>query len=114
MVRLLPTGACSAPCWAPRSLKRLHGYNDQMFTRLFGSTNFNRTPEEVQLGVPGNLVAFACKLLFAKGSGGYILFESKTMLLVLYQKMLGAHTLSRSVMAVDPEAAKKLINRHFL
>ena len=85
-----------------------------MFARLFESINFNRTSEEVQLGVPGNLVAFACKLSFAKGNGGYILFESKTKLLVLYRKKLGAHTLSRSVMAIDSEATKKLINRHFL
>lgn len=65
------------------------------------------------LGVPGNLVAFACRLSFDKGYAGYVAFESKTKLIAHYQKSLGAHILFGNVMAIDTKAAVKLINQYF-
>lgn len=80
---------------------------------LIESSKFNRSADKLYLGVPGNLVAFACKLSFDKGYAGYISFESKTKLKGHYQKSLGAHVLFGNVMAIDTKAARKLVNQYF-
>jgi len=51
---------------------------------LIESNLFNRGVKKVYFGVPGNLVAFACKLSFDKGYDGYVSFESKTKLITHY------------------------------
>ncbi len=80
---------------------------------LIESSKFNRGARKVYLGVPGNLVAFACKLSFDKGYSGYISFESKTRLKEHYQKTLGAHILFGNIMAIDSRAATKLVEQYF-
>ncbi|GAB4030206.1 hypothetical protein [Spirosoma gilvum] len=80
---------------------------------LIESSKFNRGAKKLYLGVPGNLVAFACKLSFDKGYAGYVSFESKTKLKDHYQKSLGAHVLFGNVMAIDTKAAHKLVNQYF-
>ena len=80
---------------------------------LIESYKFNRGVKKVYVGVPGNLVAFACKLSFDKGYGGYVSFESKTKLIPHYQKSLGAHVLFGNFMAIDTKAATKLIEQYF-
>jgi len=42
-----------------------------------------------------------------------VFFESKTKLMVHYEKTLGAYVLFRNFMALDTKAASKLINQHF-
>jgi hypothetical protein len=96
-----------------QGLVSLQDRGDHMFMRLIESSKFNRGAEKVYLGVPGNLVAFACKLSFDKGYGGYVSFESKTKLIAHYQKTLGAHVLFGNFMAIDTKAAVKLINQYF-
>ena len=84
-----------------------------MFTRLLESSersNSNRTPEKVQLGLPGNPVAFACKLLFAKGYGSYVFFDSTTKLLTRYRKTLSAPSRFGRVRAINLKAAEKRLN----
>lgn len=81
---------------------------------LIESSKFNRGPKKVYLGVPGNLVAFACKFSFDKGYQGVISFESKTKLITRYQKTLGAIVLFGNVMAIDSKASWKLIRQYFL
>jgi hypothetical protein len=66
------------------------------------------------LGVPGNLVAFACKLSFDKGYGGYVSFESKSRLIEHYQKSLGAHVLFGNIMAIDTRVASRLVEQYSL
>ena len=56
---------------------------------LIESNIFNRGAKKIYLGVPGNLVAFACKVSFENGYDGYVSFESKTKLKEHYQKIVG-------------------------
>lgn len=80
---------------------------------LIESNKFNRGGRKVYLGVPANLVAFACKFSFEKGYGGYVSFESKTKLVDHYTKSLGAHVLFGNIMAIDTQAATKLVEQYF-
>jgi hypothetical protein len=91
----------------------LQDKGDHIFMHLIESNKFNRGTRKVYLGVPGNLVAFACKLSFDKGYDGYLSFESKTKLIGHYQKTLGADLLFDNIMAIDTEAAMKLIEQYF-
>ena len=43
---------------------------DHVYMNLIESSPFNRGNDKVYLGVPGNLVAFACKLSFHRGFEG--------------------------------------------
>jgi len=96
-----------------QGLVSLQDHSDQVFMRLFESSNFNRVPGKGQLGVLGNLGAFTCKLSLAKGYGSYVFFDNKTKLLALYRKTLGAPSRFRSVRALDLQAAAKRSNQPF-
>ena len=96
-----------------QGLISLQDRGDHIFMPLIESSKFNKGTRKVYLGVPGNLVAFACKLSFDKGYGGYISFESKTKLIAHYQKSLGDHVLFGNIMAIDTSAANKLIEQYF-
>jgi hypothetical protein len=80
---------------------------------LIESAKFNKGKGKIYLGVPGNLVAFACKVSLDKGYDGYVAFDSKTVLIEHYKQTLGATHLIRQRMFVDPIAAHKLISRYF-
>lgn len=80
---------------------------------LIESSNFNRGASKVYLGVPGNLVAFACQLSFERGYDGYVSFESKTNLVAHYQQTLGARILFGNVMVLDTPAARRLVKQYF-
>jgi hypothetical protein len=69
--------------------------------------------EKTYLGVPGNLVAFACKLSFQRGGDGYVSFLSKTKLIEHYEKSLGAVHLGGHNMVITTETALKLTNKYF-
>lgn len=96
-----------------QGLISLQDRSDHIFMPLIESNKFNRGAKKVYYGVPGNLVAFACKLSFDKGYGGYVSFESKTKLIEHYQKALDAHVLFGNIMAIDSKAANKLIQQYF-
>jgi hypothetical protein len=96
-----------------QGLISLQDRRDHIFMSLIESSNFNRGKKKIYLGVPGNLVAFACKFSFDKGYGGYLSFESKTRLKEHYQKTLGAYVLFGNIMAIDTRAATVLINQYF-
>lgn len=96
-----------------QGLISLQDRRDHIFMPLIESNKFNKGAKKVYLGVPGNLVAFACKFSFDKGYGGYVSFESKTKLIEHYQKSLGAHVLFGNIMAIDTRAANKLIEQYF-
>lgn len=96
-----------------QGLISLQDRGDHMLMALIESSKFNWGAKKVYVGVPGNLVAFACRLSFEKGYAGYVAFESKTKLIAHYQKSLGAHVLFGNVMAIDTKAAMKLINQYF-
>ena len=96
-----------------QGLISLQDRSDHVFMSLIESNKFNKAAKKVYLGVPANLVAFACKLSFDKGYGGYVSFESKSRLMEHYQKSLGAHVLFGNIMAIDTRAARQLINQYF-
>jgi disulfide oxidoreductase YuzD len=96
-----------------QGLISLQDRSDHVFMSLIESNKFNKGAKKVYLGVPANLVAFACKLSFDKGYSGYVSFESKSRLMEHYQKSLGAHVLFGNIMAIDTRAARQLINQYF-
>jgi hypothetical protein len=96
-----------------QGLISLQDRGDHIFMSLIESNEFNRGARKVYLGVPGNLIAFACKLSFDKGYSGYVSFESKSRLIEHYQKILGAHILFGNIMAIDTMAAAKLVEQYF-
>ena len=96
-----------------QGLISLQDRGDHIFMALIESNKFNRGDKKIYLGVPGNLVAFACKVSFDKGYGGYVSFESKTKLKDHYKKTLGAHFLFGNFMAINTKAAAKLIEQYF-
>ena len=96
-----------------QGLISLQDRGDHIFMPLIESTKFNRGDKKIYLGVPGNLVAFACKVSFDKSYGGYVSFESKGKLKEHYKKTLGAHSLFGNFMAIDSKAAIKLIEQYF-
>jgi len=80
---------------------------------LIESAPFNKGRNKIYLGVPGNLVAYACRLAFQKGYDGFIAFHSKTNLVDHYTKTLGAKHHGGLLMIIDTEAAKKLVDKYF-
>jgi hypothetical protein len=77
------------------------------------SSPFNKGKTKVYAGVPGNLVAFACKLSFQRGHDGNVSFISKTQLIEHYKKSLGAIHFGGRLMIIETKAALQLINKYF-
>ena len=63
---------------------------DNVFLHLIENAPFNKGKEKLYEGVAGNLVAFACRLSFQRGSDGFVSFHSKTNLIDHYVKSLNA------------------------
>lgn len=80
---------------------------------LIESAPFNREKNKLYVGVPGNLVAYACKLSFQRGCQGYVSFAAKTKLINHYVETLGAIRAGGQLMVIDTEAALKLIEKYF-
>jgi len=86
---------------------------DHVFMHLVESAPFNKGKNKMYSGVPGNLVAFACKVSFQRGHAGNISFISKTQLISHYEKTLGAFHFGGRIMIIETVAALKLIDRYF-
>ncbi len=86
---------------------------DHVYMHLVESAPFNKGKAKLYAGVPGNLVAFACKLSFQRGHKGNVSFISKTKLIEHYEKTLGAFHFGGRVMIIETQAALKLINKYF-
>ena len=84
-----------------------------VFMHLVESAPFNKGKNKMYSGVPGNLVAFACKVSFQRGHAGNISFISKTQLISHYEKTLGAFHFGGRIMIIETVAALKLIDRYF-
>ena len=87
--------------------------SDHVYMHLIESAPFNKGKTKMYVGVPGNLVAFACKLSFQRGHEGNVSFLSKTKLIEHYEQTLGAFHFGGRVMIIETEAALKLINKYF-
>lgn len=86
---------------------------DHVYMHLIESAPFNIGKNKTYFGVPGNLVAFACKLSFQRGGDGYVSFLSKTKLIDHYEKSLGAVHAGGHLMVITTEIALKLTNKYF-
>jgi hypothetical protein len=86
---------------------------DYVYMHLVESSPFNKGKTKVYAGVPGNLVAYACKLSFQRGHDGNVSFVSKTQLIEHYEKSLGAIHFGGRLMIIETKSALKLINKYF-
>jgi len=86
---------------------------DHVSMNLIESAPFKKGKSKVYLGVPGNLVAFACKLSFQRKCESYVAFLAKTKLIAHYEKMLQAVHIGGQRMVINTEAALKLIDKYF-
>lgn len=86
---------------------------DHVYMHLIESAPFNKGKNKLYLGVPGNLVAFACKLSFQRGHEGNVSFFSKSQLIDHYTKTLEAIHIGGRIMIIDTIAALKLINKYY-
>jgi hypothetical protein len=86
---------------------------DHVYLQLVESAPFNKGKSKVYAGVPGNLVAFACRLSFQRGFEGNVSFISKTKLINHYTKSLGAAHVGGRIMIIETQAALRLIDKYF-
>lgn len=86
---------------------------DHVYMHLLESAPFNRGKHKIYLGVPGNLVAFACKLSFQRGNDGFVSFRAKSKLIEHYIESLGATHFGGQLMILDTIASTKLIDKYF-
>lgn len=80
---------------------------------LVESAPFNKGKTKIYSGVPGNLVAFACRLSFQRGFEGNVSFISKTKLVEHYVRTLGAIHFVGGLMIIETRVALKLIYKYF-
>lgn len=86
---------------------------DHVYMHLVENAPFNRGKSKLYSGVPGNLVAFACKLSFQRGHDGNVAFISKSKLVEHYIETLGATHFGGRLMIIDTNAALVLVNKYF-
>ncbi len=86
---------------------------DHIFMHLIESAKFNKNKNKVYLGVPGNLVAYACKISVEKGYEGFLAFDAKTTLIKHYQESLYATHFRGLRMFIETRAALILITQYF-
>ena len=86
---------------------------DHVYMHLLESAPFNKGKSKIYAGVPGNLVAFACKLSFQRGHEGVVSFHSKTKIVNHYIETLGATHFGNRLMIIGTNSALKLINKYF-
>ena len=96
-----------------QGLLSIEDKEDHIFMHLVESAKFNLGKNKLYLGVPGNLVAYACKVSFEKGYEGFVAFDSKTILIEHYRKTLGATHIGGRRMYIDTKAAEKLVSNYF-
>ncbi|RLD83701.1 MAG: hypothetical protein DRJ10_02990 [Bacteroidetes bacterium] len=86
---------------------------DHVYMHLVESAPFNKGKGKIYSGVPGNLVAFACKISFQRGHEGNIAFISKTQLIEHYIKTLGAIHFGGRLMIINTNSALRLVNKYY-
>ena len=96
-----------------QGLISLEDKQDHIFMHLIESAKFNKGKNKVYFGVPGNLVAFACKYSLEKGYKGFLAFDAKTALIKHYEDSLNATHFRGLRMFIDTKAATNLILQYF-
>lgn len=96
-----------------QGLVSIEDKQDHIFMHLIESSKFNKGKTKVYLGVPGNLIAYACKISLLKGYDGFLAFDAKTALIKHYQESLGATHFRGQRMFIETRSAIKLITQYF-
>ncbi|SJZ61197.1 hypothetical protein SAMN04488128_101914 [Chitinophaga eiseniae] len=96
-----------------QGLVSLEVKSDHIYMHLVESAPFNKGKMKVYAGVPGNLVAFVCRVSFRRGFDGTVSFLSKTQLIDHYIESLGAIHIGGQRMIIETKAALKLIDKYF-
>ena len=96
-----------------QGLLSIEDKRDHIFMHLIESARFNKGKEKVYFGVPGNLIAYACKVSVDKGFEGFLAFDAKTALIKHYQETLHATHFRGQRMFIDTLAAIRLISQYF-
>jgi hypothetical protein len=96
-----------------QGLISLEDKQDHIFMHLIESAKFNKNKNKIYFGVPGNLVAYACKVSVEKGYEGFLAFDAKTTLIKHYQESLRATHFRGLRMFIESNAANWLISHYF-
>jgi hypothetical protein len=96
-----------------QGLLSIEDKQDHIFMHLIESAKFNKGKDKVYFGVPGNLVAYACKVSFDKGYEGFLAFDAKSALIKHYQESLHATHFRGLRMFIETSAALRLISKYF-
>lgn len=96
-----------------QGLLSIEDKTDHIFMHLIESSKFNKGKGKVYLGVPGNLVAYACKVSVNKGYEGFLAFDAKTALIKHYEQSLLATHFRGLRMFIETNAALRLISQYF-
>ena len=96
-----------------QGLLSIEDKQDHIFMHIIESAKFNKNKDKVYFGVPGNLVAYACKVSVNNGYEGFLAFDAKTALIKHYQETLYATHFRGLRMFIDTTAAKRLISQYF-
>jgi len=96
-----------------QGLLSIEDKHDHIFMHLIESSKFNKGKGKIYLGVPGNLVAYACKVSVDKGYQGFLAFDAKTILIKHYQETLHATHFRGLRMFIETKAAMRLISQYF-
>ena len=91
----------------------LEDKQDHIFMHLIESAIFNKGKNKIYFGVPGNLVAFACKISVDKGYEGFLAFDAKSALIKHYKESLYATHFRGLRMFIETSAALRLISQYF-
>jgi len=86
---------------------------DHIFMHLIESSRFNKGQGKIYLGIPGNLVAYACKVSVDRGYQGFLAFDAKSALIRHYEETLYATHFRGLRMFIETTAALKLISQYF-
>ena len=100
----------------PQIIQGLISISDQQdhyFVHLIESAPFNVGKHKLYEGVPGNLIAFVCKISMDRGYLGFVAFMSKTKLIEHYEKELGATHIGGQKMVIFPPEASRLMATYF-
>jgi hypothetical protein len=96
-----------------QGLLSIEDKQDHVFMHLIESAKFNKGRTKVYYGIPGNLVAYACKVSVDKGFEGFVAFDAKTVLIKHYLETLHATHLHGRRMYIETSAALRLISQYF-
>ncbi len=96
-----------------QGLLSIEDKQDHLFMHLIESAKFNKGKDKAYFGVPGNLVAYACKVSVDKGYEGFLAFDAKSALIKHYQESLYATHFRGQRMFIETSAALRLISQYF-